>query len=84
LEGVIEIGTYEKLDARVRSLPSDLTMSEADRFLRHNGFVKVRQRGSHCVYKRDAAPIINIQGSIIPEYQVAQMIIAVDRIQKEV
>jgi predicted RNA binding protein YcfA (HicA-like mRNA interferase family) len=57
-----------------------LTLEEADRFLKKYGYIKARQNGSHCIYKHDGAPMINIQGNIVPEYQVQQMIDAVDSI----
>ena len=64
----------------MREIPNDLTLDEADRFLRHYGYKKARQKGSHCVYTKDCESMINIQGNIINEYQVEQMVNAVDSI----
>ena len=77
-EGIRIGGSFDKLNHRVRSIPKDLTMEEADKFLSQNGYKKVRQKGSHCIYKRPSSRMINLQGPIIEEYQVRQMIDAVD------
>ena len=65
----------------MRDIPNNLTLDEADRFLRNYGYKKARQKGSHCIYTRDGAPMINIQGDVIQEYQIEQMINAVDSIE---
>jgi predicted RNA binding protein YcfA (HicA-like mRNA interferase family) len=72
------MSAFDKLNERVRSIPNDLTLDEADRFMRHFGFKRVRQKGSHCIYKKGSSPIINIQGPIIREYQLKQIILTVD------
>lgn len=72
------MSTISKLDDRVRNIPDDLSLEEADRFLRHYGYVKKRQKGSHCIFKKDSAQMINLQGPIVKEYQILQMIHAVD------
>lgn len=77
------ISTFAKLDNRVRSIPDDLSLEEADRFLRHYGFEKKRQKGSHCIFKKDSSPMLNLQGPIIKEYQILQMINAVDSVSNK-
>ena len=75
----IKISSFDKLDARVRSIPNNLTIEEADRFLRHYGYEKKRQKGSHCIYKRPDSIMINIQGPILAEYHIRQIIEAIDK-----
>jgi hypothetical protein len=72
------LSAFDKLNERVRSIPNDLTLVEADRLMRHFGFIRVRQKGSHCIYKKDSSPIINIQGPIIKEYRTKQIILTID------
>jgi predicted RNA binding protein YcfA (HicA-like mRNA interferase family) len=76
--GGIIISSFDKLNDRVRSIPNDLSIDDADKFLRHYGYVKARQKGSHCIYKRPGSRLINIQGPIVEEYQIRQIIDAVD------
>ncbi len=78
--GGITISAFDKLNDRVRSIPSDLTIDEADCFLRHYGYTRARQKGSHCLFRKPDAHTINIQGPIVKEYQIKQMLNAVDSI----
>ena len=78
---VVQISTFDKLNDRVRSFPKDLSLNEADKFLRHFGYVRTRNNGSHCLYARDGSQTINIQGPLVKEYQIKIMIDAVDSIE---
>lgn len=72
---VIEVSKSKKLIDRVMACPPDLRLEEAERYLNLFGFELARNRGSHRVYKRkETQEFINLQGHIIREYQVKQII----------
>lgn len=81
---MVEISKNEKLKRRVLSCPLDLTLEEAHRYLLMHGYQFARQKGSHCVYRKPGSNIIvTIQGPILREYQVKQIIAATSDDQKE-
>lgn len=76
--GAVRIGTFDKLKKRIRDMLRDFTLCEADRYLHHFGFVLIRQKGSHRICENSDGLIINIQGPILKEYQIRQIINAVE------
>lgn len=73
------INSISKLIERVYSIPLDLRINEADRFLGFYGFELRRQSGSHRIYKNKQGIMINIQGPIVKPYQIEQILKAVER-----
>lgn len=76
----VSISAFDKLEERLRSKPVDLSISEAERFLKHYGFAFFRQKGSHRIYKGPDGQMLTLQGPIVKEYQIKQILIAVDSI----
>ncbi|MBR1497065.1 MAG: type II toxin-antitoxin system HicA family toxin [Oscillospiraceae bacterium] len=75
------MGKTEKQKARLQSIPSDYTFTEANSFLVHLGFAlsnKGHTSGSRVLYfrKEDGAKIMLHKphpGDVIPEYAVRQL-----------
>ena len=75
------INSVSKLIERVHSVPLDLRINEADRFLGFYGFELKRQSGSHRIYKNKQGIMINIQGPVVKPYQIEQILKAIERSQ---
>ncbi len=50
----------EKLLIRMRNAPHDVRFHEVEALLRYEGFKRINQQGSHCVYHRPDGKLITI------------------------
>lgn len=75
------MGRIDKLIERARVAPNQVRFSDAVRLAEAHGFVHVRTRGSHTMFKRAGHPkLLNLQndGGRVPAYQVRQLLAAID------
>lgn len=50
----------EKLIEKIRRAKTDVRFIDLDQVLRHAGYVKVRQKGSHVHFRKPDAPFLTI------------------------
>jgi predicted RNA binding protein YcfA (HicA-like mRNA interferase family) len=74
------MGKADKLLERARLAPNHVRFVDAVRLAEAHGFVHVRTRGSHTMFKRPGHPMLlnlqNVAGHV-PAYQVRQLLAAI-------
>jgi predicted RNA binding protein YcfA (HicA-like mRNA interferase family) len=53
--------SVEKLIAKMRERPAGIRLAEIEKVLEANGYLFVRQKGSHCNYRNKAGDVITIK-----------------------
>ena len=74
------MGKTDKLLERARLAPNQVRFADAVRLAEAHGFVHVRTRGSHTMFKRAGHPrLLNLQndGGRVPAYQLRQLLAAI-------
>jgi hypothetical protein len=74
------MGRIDKLIERARLAPNQVRFADAVRLAEAHGFVHVRTRGSHTMFKRTGRPtLLNLQDDSgqVPAYQVRQLLAAI-------
>jgi len=51
----------EKIILKMRRQPNGVTYNEAEKVLEDNGFHFIRQKGSHCHFRKDDGELITIK-----------------------
>ena len=80
------LGRCHKLLQKACASPSGLTFADAKALAECFGFVHVRTRGSHHLFKRPGHPgLLNLQSrqGRAPSYQVRQLLATIDALQQE-